>query len=666
MDNFTFQLELTKLEYIINNAKEYNAPWLQEKGSVCRNDDGSFASCSDVSMGDKEDAVKSIPKLNSKSLTINQQSGLAIKQFFNTDDFDILKNNLNNIGSALKSVGSNINNGINEILDKGKELFNKENYSSTGSFIEQTIKEVLENKEKLSAELIAGNATGMLALNAISEVSILSAFSLNPTGLGIMATAITLGSLPAIVDTVQNTLKKKKIADDLKKDIKDVNSKLKEEAKAIKYASTFKREFTEEDTEFIQKLKDNKITKPIFNENLHNSQLGKEVIDDLEIESSEDLIEMGFNLRESGLDIIQLINNSIEDKKYSPSKNQFDLPYRMKSLNDISKKRKLSKREKRLKEVHENILKADIEYGDYIRKSIKLRNLEEERREAISNRDWDKMGKIKKLLNKAKTETPFKELINNLEDKSSKNHIDIKPLDGKLTNLPIPEFLKNTLGKEEFDKRSLQLYLKETWMDEVPELSQINLNEKASSRSKDALSKFNDLIGKDLNITLADIETRGRAFQINLEGRSLLKINTLQYYSDNSRRRVIFHEGSHAIEAQNPDILERSKEFLFDRAKKIWEEQDRDYKLIKALKSKQLNEEYAIDGGFSDSYTGKIYSSQPFEDIFHNGISENKVNASEILSMGVQSLAYRQAFEKHIIKDKDHVLYSLSAIHDLN
>lgn len=670
MDNdFLIKLKLLKLEVLLKGVKEYDAPWLKEKKSVCRNEDGSFASCSE-NLDSNLKLPQNLTDLGldplPKNLDLPEIAFLESSQFQEITD---------NLSMFLNDFKKNIKSDIGNLINKGRNLLKNENIQNAQDFLDQLIKDSIETIFSLNYEAMLSALGVVVALysgiiiTSITGSALVTGFSAVTTGLGLFFMGNLLNSL---IKNTRDKNKKEKIQNKENKLNKDLKTKIPQD-----YITLNKELSKEEKEKLIQDLKTNDPTKFLFNEQIKGSKLANEVFNELEISSSEDLIKFASNLKKSNLDIITLINNSIQDKKVSIEESRFNLPYRMKKLNKLYEKKNLSKKELRLKEVHENILKADIKYGDDLRKMAELRNLEKERRKATINDDREKNKEIIKRMKKLVGEKPpyndfYKDLIKKLKDSPVNNKIKKAPLDDKLLKYNdsiIPNnLIKDILSKPQLEKRSLQGLLLSTSNPQFVPIKKIKLNDEISFPSEIAIDKLEEMIDYNLNLTIAELDSDGRSFHKKLDkSNSLIKIDTKRHPSIGSKEAVIFHEGGHAVEAQNPQILERSKEFMLDRFGHSLDQKDGTikegtYKIIPAIPGLKNFDEFAMEGGFIHPYIGRIYTLQTIDSIIKNGFDEDKIRATEIVSTGLEYIHSRKHLEKFSQKDKDHLLYTLSAI----
>ncbi len=130
---------------------------------------------------------------------------------------------------------------------------------------------------------------------------------------------------------------------------------------------------------------------------------------------------------------------------------------------------------------------------------------------------------------------------------------------------------------------------------------------------------------------------------------------------DSLTYKTLWHEVSHSIEYEHPEVLEMSKNFLRERLKKSNGIRSlRDIYSNKWGNSRKLNysrSETAIDDGAFDPYVTKFYGTDP-HDI-------DTSTATEVLTMGVQSFASVIDLGRMAAADPEHLEFIIGVIRHL-
>lgn len=667
-----FEEQLEKLITKIEGYKTYPSPGLKNTSVVYRNKDGKFTNKSKLSESDLDNKPlimdeNNYGELNKQFSDLSQKNSTILvgqdqenfNELLKTEECETFFKDIKNIFSESSEKVQDIGTHIADSL-KSNLLSETKSFTSVNDHIVNS----LANSPTINSEPLLNLTIGSSISSGINSLGLLTK-SLSDNLLS--SHNLKSWSISESLNNIGNSLSellKDTTSLDIQNSVPDIFQPV---LGFVHDRLISNKEKMEEINDLIKLNKEKYLSQVIPSDEFI------EIMEDAGFKKINDFLKAKEKFDKEDLNLDKLIIHAVEE-----GDQEVPLSSRLKQFNNNDQ---TNKNRSWLR----NYLKLEEEYGDQIIKLSKSNNNSE--KEQAYNKFIDKFKKDKKGD------------YNFVDPKRNLSFID------EVNNKTVP---MNDEKVIDFASRLLSLHPEALEKHSIIQNS-IKVGDDIQKEVKDWISEISSLTNSVVKLLPVTTGNAGRDFAVDYESQGmkeltkksdyddelnkqenyyksdaltmLIHTGTLGYtkegYGNMNEQETIpdskqdrvkshtYHEFGHIIEMSNPDIHKDVKNFLFDRNKG---------NLINEL---EMGNGIQIDGGFIDSYTGRLYlnesKNKEIIDQLNEGKSVDELDlnikksdilnkTTEVVSIGTQHLSNPNDLQELASKDKDHLMFVLSML----
>lgn len=667
-----FEEQLEKLITKIEGYKTYPSPRLKNTSVVYRNKDGKFTNKSKLSESDLDNKPlimdeNNYGELNKQFSDLSQKNSTILvgqdqenfNELLKTEECETFFKDIKNIFSESSEKVQDIGTHIADSL-KSNLLSETKSFTSVNDHIVNS----LANSPTINSEPLLNLTIGSSISSGINSLGLLTK-SLSDNLLS--SHNLKSWSISESLNNIGNSLSellKDTTSLDIQNSVPDIFQPV---LGFVHDRLISNKEKMEEINDLIKLNKEKYLSQVIPSDEFI------EIMEDAGFKKINDFLKAKEKFDKEDLNLDKLIIHAVEE-----GDQEVPLSSRLKQFNNNDQ---TNKNRSWLR----NYLKLEEEYGDQIIKLSKSNNNSE--KEQAYNKFIDKFKKDKKGD------------YNFVDPKRNLSFID------EVNNKTVP---MNDEKVIDFASRLLSLHPEALEKHSIIQNS-IKVGDDIQKEVKDWISEISSLTNSVVKLLPVTTGNAGRDFAVDYESQGmkeltkksdyddelnkqenyyksdaltmLIHTGTLGYtkegYGNMNEQETIpdskqdrvkshtYHEFGHIIEMSNPDIHKDVKNFLFDRNKG---------NLINEL---EMGNGIQIDGGFIDSYTGRLYlnesKNKEIIDQLNEGKSVDELDlnikksdilnkTTEVVSIGTQHLSNPNDLQELASKDKDHLMFVLSML----